>query len=66
MRSAEVYRALDQIPNRFTLCQTVSQSARRIHIKGSPFEGTVSAILTSVGNGEFYGKVDSWQDLSSD
>jgi hypothetical protein len=56
MRSSLVYRALDRIPNRYTLCQTVSQSTRRLHIDGKPFEGTVSEIFKSIGDGVFHGR----------
>lgn len=59
MRSSQVYRALDLIPNRYTLCQTVSQSVRRIHINGNPFEGTVSAILNGIGDGIFRGQTQA-------
>lgn len=59
MRSSEVYRALDQVPNRFTLCQTISQSARRIHVNGSPFEGTVTVILKGIGDGLFRGQTEA-------
>ncbi len=59
MRSSQVYRALDFVPNRFTLCQTISQSARLIHINGSPFEGTVSTVLNGIGDGSFYARVKS-------
>jgi hypothetical protein len=37
MRSSQVNRALDLVPNRFTLCQTISQSARRIHVMETRF-----------------------------
>lgn len=53
MRSSQVYRALDLVPNRYSLCQTISQSARRIHVNGNPFESTVTAILTGIGDGSF-------------
>jgi hypothetical protein len=59
MRSSQVYRALDLVPNRFTLCQTISQSARRIHVIGSPFEGTVTTILRGIGDGLFRGRVEA-------
>lgn len=35
MRSAEIFRALDQISNRFTLCQVICQSARLLHKKAT-------------------------------
>jgi hypothetical protein len=57
MRSSQVYRALDQVPNRFILCQTISQSARRIHVNGNPFEGTVTAVLNGIGDGLFRGEI---------
>lgn len=57
MRSSQVYRALDHVPNRFTLCQTIAQSARRIHINGNPFQGTVTSILNAIGDGLFQGQV---------
>lgn len=53
MRSAQVYRALDQIPNRFTLCQTISQSARRIHVNGNPFDSTLKTVVDGIGDGLF-------------
>ena len=59
MRSSQVYRALDQVPNRFMLCQTISQSARRLHTNGSPFEGTVTVILNGIGEGLFGGQADA-------
>ena len=59
MRSSQVYRALDQLPNRFMLCQTISQSARRLHVNGSPFEGTVTLILNGIGDGVFHGQAEA-------
>ena len=59
MRSSQVYRALDYVPNRFTLCQTISQSARRIHVNGNPFQGTVTLILNGLGDGLFQGQVEA-------
>lgn len=57
MRSSQVYRALNHVPNRFTLCQTISQSARRIHMNGSPLQGTVTLILERIGDKLFHGQV---------
>ncbi|QEE27980.1 DNA-directed RNA polymerase subunit omega [Terriglobus albidus] len=57
MRSLQVYRALDQVPNRFTLCHTVSQSVRRIHVNGNPFDGTLTAVLDGIGSGAFHGRL---------
>jgi hypothetical protein len=59
VRSSQVYRALDHVPNRFTLCQTISQSARRIHINGNPLQGTVTQILNGIGDGLFQGQVEA-------
>lgn len=56
MRSFDVYRALDSVPNRYTLCQTISQSARRLHVKGNSFETTVTVILKGIGDGLFRGQ----------
>lgn len=53
MRSSQVYRALDLVSNRFTLCQTISQSARRVHIDGNPFTGTITVILKGIGDGVY-------------
>jgi hypothetical protein len=53
MRSSQIYRALHQIPNRFALCQTISQGARHIHLDGEPFSATVTAMLEGVRNGTF-------------
>jgi hypothetical protein len=56
MHSAQIYRALHSIPNRFTLCRTISQSARRIHINGAPLEGTLTTILNGIEDGSVRGK----------
>jgi len=56
MRSTQIYRALDLVPSRFTLCQTIAQSTRRIHVAGNPIEHTVSVILTGMGDGLFQGR----------
>jgi hypothetical protein len=58
MRSFQVYRALDRIPNRFALCQTVCRGARHIHVDGTPFGGTVTAMLHGIESGEFHSPVE--------
>lgn len=63
MRSTQVYRALDLVPCRYTLCQTVAQSARRIHVDGNPFEETVTVILNGMGDGLFHGQPEAYVPL---
>lgn len=63
MRSFHVYRALDSVPNRFMLCRTTFQSARRLHINGNPFESTVTVILKGIGDGLFRGQTKTWLTL---
>lgn len=58
MRSSQVYRALDSIPNRFALCQTISKGARRLHVNGNSFESTVTVILEGIGDGLFHGQTE--------
>lgn len=60
MRSSQIYRALDSVPNRFTLCQTISQSVRRIHFNGNSFESTVTVVLNGIGDGLFRGEVEPY------
>lgn len=50
MRSTQVYRALNQIGNRFSLSQTVSRGARLLHKNGDPFERSVSVALDKIGD----------------
>ncbi len=57
MRSAEIYRALDQIHNRFALCQVISQSARLFHKIGEPMEITVTKALNGLEYGKFRGDI---------
>jgi len=53
MRSAEVYRALNEIPNRFALCMTMSKSVRILHKNGNPMENTVTSVFTGIQEGKF-------------
>ena len=57
MRSVQVYRALDQVSNRFTLCQTISQSVRLLHKSGDSLESSVTSALIGVGDRMFHGQV---------
>lgn len=65
MRSAQVYRALDQISNRFTLCQTISQSARRIHVNGNPFDRTLRRVVDGIGDGMFRPQIEACSPCES-
>lgn len=48
MRSAQVYRALDQIPNRFALCMQVSRGVHLAHTTGQSMESSVSTALAGI------------------
>ena len=56
MRSAETFRSLEQISNRFMLCQVISQSVRLMHKSGSPIEESVSEALRGIQTGKFRGE----------
>ena len=51
MRSAQVHRALLQIPNRYALCQTISASARLLHKTGDPIDGSLNMALEVLSKG---------------
>jgi len=53
MRSERVYRALDTIPNRFSLCQTTARATRRLHILSTRTQDTVNAVLEEISGGKF-------------
>jgi len=55
MRSAETFRSLDQISNRFMLCQVISQSVRLIHKSGFPIQESVSEALRGIQVGKIWG-----------
>ncbi|SDE97583.1 hypothetical protein SAMN05444167_0997 [Terriglobus roseus] len=55
MRSAETFRSLEQISNRFMLCQVISQSVRLIHRGGFPIEDSVSEALRGIEAGRIRG-----------
>ncbi len=63
MRSAETFRSLEQISNRFMLCQVISQSVRLLHKSGLPIEETVSEALRGIQKGKFRG--ESQMDATS-
>lgn len=56
MRSSETFRSLEQISNRFMLCQVISQSVRLMHKSGSPIEESVSQALRGIQAGKFRGE----------
>ena len=51
MRSADVYRASNQEPNKFALCQIVGQSTRLLHRAGLPIGLTITEALGGVHRG---------------
>lgn len=55
MRSAETFRSLEQISNRFMLCQVISQSVRLIHKSGFPIQDSVSEALRGIEVGHIRG-----------
>jgi hypothetical protein len=56
VRSAEIFLSLNQIPNRFMLCQVISQSARLVHKNGSPIQESLSDALSGIQVGKFRGE----------
>lgn len=56
MRSAETFRSLERISNRFMLCQVISQSVRVMHKSGSSIEESVSEALRGIQAGKFRGE----------
>lgn len=56
MRSIEIFRSLDQISNRFMLCQVISRSARLIHKNGTPIQESVADALRGIQLGKFRGE----------
>jgi hypothetical protein len=55
MRSDLVYLAAEKLPNRYTLCLTVSRAARKLHIPSTATEVTINKVLSSLASGEFGG-----------
>ena len=53
MRSAQVYRALDQIPNRFALCMHISRGVHLTHTTGQSMESSVSTALAEIESRKF-------------
>ncbi|WP_263411247.1 hypothetical protein [Terriglobus tenax] len=56
MRSEQVYRALNQIPNRFRLCQATARATKHMHIPATRTEDTMNTVLGDISEGK-YGKV---------
>ncbi|HEY0794912.1 MAG TPA: hypothetical protein VGD64_03950 [Acidisarcina sp.] len=53
MRSDLVYSAAVKLPNRYTLCLTVSRAARKLHIPSTATEVTINKVLSGIASGEF-------------
>lgn len=53
MRSTQVYRALDQIPNRFALCMHISRGVHLTHATGQSMESSVSTALAGIESRQF-------------
>ena len=53
MRSAQVYRALDQIPNRFSLCMYISRGVHLTHTNGQSLENSVTTAIEGIESGRF-------------
>lgn len=56
MRSTQVYRALDQIPNRFALCMSVSKGVHIIHKNGNSLGSSVATAFAGVESRELIGE----------
>ena len=48
MRSMHVYRALDQISNRFALCMNISRGVRLLHKNGNSMGSTVTSTMAGI------------------
>lgn len=53
IRSTQVYRALTEIPNRYTLCMTISKSVRIIHQNGNRIGGSVTNVFAGIEHRTF-------------
>jgi|GEM_PF-1702468 len=53
MRSEQVYRALVNIPNRFSLCQTTARATRRLHVLSTRTEDTTNLALDGISAGKY-------------
>ena len=53
MRSERVHTAIEQIPNRFNLCGTLSRATRKLHVNQQRTEDTMNSVLEGIGNGTY-------------
>jgi len=53
MRSELVYSAAVKLPNRYTLCLTVSRAARKLHIPSTATEATINKVFAGIASGQF-------------
>jgi hypothetical protein len=52
MRSTLVSAANHQVPNRFLLCQMISEATRNLHRSSAPIHQTINDVLILIGNGK--------------
>jgi hypothetical protein len=64
MRSEHVFIAATRISNRYTLCQTIAQATRRLHINSTRTADTMNKVLFDIGIGR-YGAAIKAQPLPS-
>lgn len=58
IRSTQVYRALTEIPNRYSLCMTISKSVRIIHQNGNRIGGTVTSVFAGIEHRTFRRQIE--------
>jgi hypothetical protein len=51
MRSEAIFRAKEMIDNRFSLCLTVSEATRRLHLSPRSTGETISSVFVKVAAG---------------
>jgi hypothetical protein len=59
MRSSQIHRALDQIPNRFALCMSISRGVRLTHKNGTSMGSTVTSMIAGIESREFLRVVEA-------
>lgn len=53
MRSEHVFVASSRISNRYSLCQTIAQATRRLHVTSTRTQDTMNQVLCDIGSGRY-------------
>lgn len=51
MRSEIIFRAAEQVDNKYKLCQTASKATRRLHIASRNTQETINSAFTRIAAG---------------